>query len=454
MDFKPGNTINTVPGELIRSFNFKIDKHDYVRAFAISNDEKLVYVSFNWNKEIRVFNVPYSKEETSMKGHVYGVYALVLNGSNKTLYSGSADNTIGVWTCKSRKKERVLEGHGGTVSALVLSKNEKFLFSLGGDNLLLIWSLRNYKTINSFNLFSSSNFSRAFALSDQYYTLFGRDKQNPRKLRILNLMSGETVKMVKVHTKSIRCVTVSPDDEFFYSGGTDGLIHVFKTKNADLVHAITCHKEPVNNLTVSKDNKFLATASNDKTVRLFNCQNNYEMVFIFKHAVEVSAISFSKTHQKLITGGWHFRAIKVWNTAFLGIDFDQAAIDVPGKFFMSKSPLNRGPKTEPSTEERMQGKVLEYAQDLTDMDDIKIARKSIENLGNVPVGRDSKDKLDAQVENLMRRNTGASIEELPEGDDLEDSKVIQTDSKWEENMELTEGGDKKEMDLEKNFSKP
>ena len=66
MDFKPGKTMQTKPGDLIRSFNFKIDKHDYVRSLAVSNDEKLIYVSFNWNKEIRVFNVQISKEESKI----------------------------------------------------------------------------------------------------------------------------------------------------------------------------------------------------------------------------------------------------------------------------------------------------------------------------------------------------------------------------------------------------
>lgn len=394
-----------------------------------------------------------------MKGHTYGVYSIVLNQSNKQLYSGSADNTIGIWTCKSRKKERTLEGHGGTVAALSLSKNERFLFSLGGDNLLLVWSLKSYKQINKISLFSSSNYSRAFALSDQYYTVFGRDKANPCKLRILNLLSGETVKMVKVHTKAIRCVTVSPDDNFFYTGGSDNLVHVFKTENADLVHAITSHNAPVNNLTVSKNSKFLASASNDNTVRIFNADNNYELVHIFKHAVEVSALLFSKSHQKLITGGWHFRPIKVWNTAFLGINFDKNAIENPGKFFMSKSPVNRGLEAGKSTQQRMKDKVLDYAQNLDNMEDIEIARQSIDNLDimsgdKVGISSDSNEKLDENLKRLLNQNT-ASIEELPDDDedDLADSQLQTIDQKFEGSLEVKEGQNKTKVNLAKNFAK-
>lgn len=361
-----------------------------------------------------------------MKGHKYGVYATTLNQSNKTLYTGSADNSIGIWTCKSRKLERTLDGHGGTVTAISLSKNENFLFSLGTDNLLIVWSLAKYKMMNKFDFFSSSNYSRSFALSDQYYSIFGRDKKNPCKLRILNLMSGETVKLIKVHKKPIRTIAIAPDDNHFYTGGSDGVVNVFKTENADLVHSIVSHSAPVNDTTVSKDSKFLATASNDKTVKIFNAFNNYELLHIFKHAVEVSEIQFSRSHQKLITGGWHFRPIKVWNTAFLGVKHDPNALVTPGIYFMSKSPLNQKKNTDPSTGERMKEKVMNYAQKLDNMEDIELARQSIDKLdtmGNTKSGMtsDNNDKINENFQKLMRQNT-KPIEELPEDEEDNENK--------------------------------
>ena len=51
-------------GQLIKAFDFKVDKKDYIRSMALTNDEKLLYVSFAWNNEIRVFNVRLKKEES------------------------------------------------------------------------------------------------------------------------------------------------------------------------------------------------------------------------------------------------------------------------------------------------------------------------------------------------------------------------------------------------------
>jgi hypothetical protein len=64
MNQKPNKTINTKPGQIIRSFKIDMEKHDYVRDVCVSQDEKLIYVSFNWNKDIRVFSVPHNKEES------------------------------------------------------------------------------------------------------------------------------------------------------------------------------------------------------------------------------------------------------------------------------------------------------------------------------------------------------------------------------------------------------
>lgn len=49
---------------MIKAFDFKVDKKDYIRSMVLSNDEKLLYVAFAWNNSIRVFNVRLNKEES------------------------------------------------------------------------------------------------------------------------------------------------------------------------------------------------------------------------------------------------------------------------------------------------------------------------------------------------------------------------------------------------------
>lgn len=315
-----------------------------------------------------------------MKGHKYGVFCLVLGGSNKQLFSGSADNTIGVWTCKSRKCEQFLEGHNGTVVGLIKSKNEKFLFSIAKDNVVIVRTLKKYEIINRLDCFSSSNSPITFALSDQFYTLFGRDRRDRTRLRAMNLLSGETLKLMKLHSKSIRCMILDPEDEFLFTGGSDGVINVLRVEDTALVRAITSHTSAINFLTVSLNGRFLASASNDNTTRLFDKENGFQPIHVFTHKVEVSSLVFSRTNKRLITGGWHFKPIKIWYVDFLNVPVDEDAIHTPGKFYLAQSPINFKDEEHKTVQDKVRERVLNFAKTLDDERDLEITQSALEKL--------------------------------------------------------------------------
>lgn len=315
-----------------------------------------------------------------MKGHKYGVYCIVLGGSNKQLFSGSADNRIGVWTCRSRKCERFLEGHLGTVVGLIKSKNEKFLFSIGKDNQVIIWTMKKYEIVNRLDTFSASNSPRTFALSDQFYTLFGRDRKDKGRLRAVNLLSGENMKLMKLHSKSIRCMTLDLDDELLFTGGTDGVINVLRVEDTALVRAITSHSGPINCLAVSMNGRFLASASNDNTTRLFDKDHGFHPIHVFTHKVEVSSLIFSLTNKKLITGGWHFKPIKIWYVGFLEIPVNEDVIHTPGKFYLAQSPLNFKEDNNKTVQEKVRERVLNFAKTLDDKEDLDLTQSALKNL--------------------------------------------------------------------------
>lgn len=68
------------PGALIKAFDFKVDKKDYIRSMALSNDEKLLFVAFNWNSSIRVFNIATKREESKN----IGIFINMIRGNERT----------------------------------------------------------------------------------------------------------------------------------------------------------------------------------------------------------------------------------------------------------------------------------------------------------------------------------------------------------------------------------
>ena len=361
-----------------------------------------------------------------MKGHKYGVYCLVLGGSNKKMFSGSADNTIGVWTCRSRKSERFLTGHLGTVVGLIKSKNEKFLFSIAKDNEVIIWSMGKYEIINKINNFSASNSPNTFALSDQFYTLFGRDRKDKCRLRALNLLSGKTLKLMKLHTKSIRCMTLDPDDEMLFTGGSDGVINVLRVEDTAMVRAITSHNGPINSLSVSLNGRYLASASNDNTTRIFDKEHGYQPVHVFNHKVEVSYLLFSLSNKKLITGGWHFKPIKIWYVGFLGVPIDEDALDTPGKFYLTQSPLNYKEENNKTVKEKVRDRVLNFAKTLNDEKDLDITQNALNNLEilNGSYEDVNDEEMDPEEQRKLLNQTKIEIQDLEENSNTVNHNIL------------------------------
>merc|ERR1711964_353147 len=73
------------------------------------------------------------------------VYTLTLDQDTKTLFSGSSDKTVKVWTPDGSgnyhaSSTQTLTGHSDTVLALAYDQETKTLFSGSWDNTIKVWT--------------------------------------------------------------------------------------------------------------------------------------------------------------------------------------------------------------------------------------------------------------------------------------------------------------------------
>lgn len=308
------------------------------------------------------------------------MYCLTLSKSNKWLFSGSTDNTIGVWTVGSRKLERFLDGHKSTVVGLSLSQNENFLFSMSKNGLLLSWNLKTFEVVNKVTAFSASNSSLCFCLSDPIYTLFGRDIRNKATLRAVNLLSGETVKSIKIHKKNLRCLLLDHSHQYIFTGGTDGILNILTLANCEIVKKIKAHSAAVNCLSVSKDDRFLASASDDRSVKVFDLQGDFTLVRELKHSVEVSFVLFSKKNKHLLTGGWDSKPIKIWDLTWLDITQQKYQFETPGKHFLIQSPYNWNRECAKTTQQKVKENIVHFEEGMKHIDNYALTKTTLDYL--------------------------------------------------------------------------
>ena len=73
----------------------------------------------------------------TLQGHTSGVTCLTVVGNK--LYSGSYDNTIGVWETDTHQHVTTLQGHTGTVYCLAVVGNK--LCSGSFDRTIRVWTV-------------------------------------------------------------------------------------------------------------------------------------------------------------------------------------------------------------------------------------------------------------------------------------------------------------------------
>ncbi|KAL2340859.1 hypothetical protein Fmac_008799 [Flemingia macrophylla] len=166
---------------------------DTVSALALSKDGTLLY-SVSWDRTIKIWRTKdFTCLESLAGAHADAINAIAVSYDGR-VYTGSADNTIKVWTKPEGEKKHILvetlERHNSGVNALALSSDQTVLYSGACDRSVLVWE---------------------------------RDESDDGNLAVVGALRG--------HTKSILCLAVAAD--LLCSGSADKTIRIWRGFNAE-----------------------------------------------------------------------------------------------------------------------------------------------------------------------------------------------------------------------------
>ena len=111
--------------------------------------------------------------------------------------------------------------------------------------------------------------------------------------KILSLRSEEGGQEEREDTKTgIKCVKVSPDENYIASGDRSGNIRVHDARTYSELCRIEAHDAEVTSLGFAGD-RFLASASRDRLVHMFDVYNNFEfLTTVDEHSSVVTSVDF------------------------------------------------------------------------------------------------------------------------------------------------------------------
>jgi len=115
------------------------------------------------------------------------------------------------------------------------------------------------------------------------------------------------------HSKSVNCVSLSPDGQWIVSGGEDKSIKLWSQVTGAEICTFRGHTEGVHGVAFSPDGTRIVSGSGDSTVKLWDVQNKREIATLEGHEDSVSGVAFSPDGQQILSGSWDGDVI-LWET--------------------------------------------------------------------------------------------------------------------------------------------
>lgn len=115
----------------------------HINAIAISSDDKFLATG-GWDKKIRVWSPDNLSWLHSFTLHRREITALAFRRGHHTLYSGSVDKSVMIWTLEddnNRSFVDTLIGHESPITSMDTSRRERVLTTGGLDQSIRIWKI-------------------------------------------------------------------------------------------------------------------------------------------------------------------------------------------------------------------------------------------------------------------------------------------------------------------------
>lgn len=186
-------------------------------------------------------------------------------------------------------------------------------FAFSNKNVIYWWE-KNYKDVKDILPESAEDKDRGDKVKD------GRKKQSEREEE-KNVQPNEpkfnqnfklAYKMVGHHGK-ITSLSLSDDEYYLLSAGTDKLIKLWCLRQKCLLAEYRGHNKVIWSISFSKSGYFFLSGSADKTIKLWSTDDSIPQRVFLGHLEDVVKVDFLM-NPDLIASGSVDKTVRIWNT--------------------------------------------------------------------------------------------------------------------------------------------
>jgi len=167
-----------------------------------------------------------------------------------------------------------LKGHTKCATAIELDSTGKFLFSISKDGSLIKWDI------------------------------------NEQKKAVLNL--GPYDKDTRPVVKELLCASISFDDKYLITGGSDKMVRLWDTRDLKLIDTFKGHKDSVLGVKFKSYSSEFCSVGADRVLKLWDASERAYLETFYGHKSQVNSID--SIGENFVTSGFD-RQVVFWKTA-------------------------------------------------------------------------------------------------------------------------------------------
>ena len=133
-----------------------------------------------------------------------------------------------------------------------------------------------------------------------------------RTVRLWNVSTGESLRILHGHTGMVSSVTFSPDGQIVASGSADLTVRLWDVNTGQCLKIFSGHNHQVRSVAFSPDGQTIASASDDQTIRLWQVSTGQVLRVLSGHTSPVWAIAFHPDGKTLASGS-HDQTVRLWD---------------------------------------------------------------------------------------------------------------------------------------------
>jgi len=247
----------------------------------------------------------------SLEGHASAIYSLEKNQNDGTVYSGSADHSVGGWNIEKMTPESFsIRLQHAVFSILLMDK----LFLIGqAEGGVHVVDLVNKKELRHLKFHTLPVFSMLQDENRQLLYFLGGDG----KLSIVSDQDFSLKWSLPVSEDKLRCGLIHPQASLLIVGSSDGYIRVMETSYFNVIFDFNAHPGGVYDLKWSGSNHFLSVGR-DGHIRKWKLKEAQAIMMneIPAHNYAIYGLEFSPNGSLLATCS-RDKKVKIWRSSDL-----------------------------------------------------------------------------------------------------------------------------------------